>query len=90
MRLMHSVALTSAFLLTSTGAAAEEPPTEVGQAYVACMRDAAETPDALEHWVDYCSRPSAVTLRTDADYVACLRDAAGTADALEHWVGYCS
>jgi hypothetical protein len=68
MRLMHSLALvTTALLLVAPGAAAEGPVTEVDQAYVACMPDAAETADSLEHGFGHCSRPAAVPLRDSDD-----------------------
>ncbi len=57
--------------------------------YVACMLDAAGTPDSLEHWVDPCRARAADAVVADAYYVACMLDAAGTPDSLEHWVDPC-
>lgn len=57
---------------------------------MACMRAAAVTPDALEHWVDHCRQQAAVTVRAhETAYAACMRTAAGTRDSLEHRVGSC-
>jgi hypothetical protein len=52
--------------------------------YVACMLDAAGTPDSLEHWVDPCRARAADAV------VACMLDAPATPDALEHWVDTCN
>ncbi len=57
--------------------------------YVACMLDAAGTPDSLEHWIDTCRTRAAEAVLADAHYVACMLDAAGTPDSLEHWIDTC-
>lgn len=89
MRMLPAVAVTIVLLLATPGAAAEEPSRALDQAYVTCMRDAAGTPDALEHWVDHCRLREAVTVSLDNTYETCLRAAAGTADARERWADGC-
>lgn len=89
MKPAHTVVAVAALLLTTAGPAAASPAADLDHAYVACIREAARTPDALQRWVDACHRRAAVTVRTEAAYVTCMRGAARTPDALEHWVDSC-
>ena len=89
MRPAHTVVAIAALLLTTAGPSAASPAADLDGTYVACMREAARTPDALEHWVDTCRRRATATVQTEAAYVTCLREAARTPDALEHWVVSC-
>ena len=57
--------------------------------YVACMLDAAGTPDSLEHWIDHCRTRAAEAIVADANYVACMLNAPAAPDALEQWVDTC-
>jgi hypothetical protein len=58
--------------------------------YVACMRGAAHSPDALEHWVEPCRRHAMAKIELPAAYVTCMRNAAFTSDALENWAQKCA
>lgn len=89
MRMLPAVAVTVVLLVATPGAAAEEPSLAPDQAYVTCMREAARTPDALEHWVDHCRLREAVTVSLDKTSETCLRAAVGTADARERWADVC-
>ena len=76
-------------LTASTGlaVAALRPTNEVGPAvYVDCMRSAAGTPDAMEHYVGHCSDKERVATEK---FEACLADANGSADAIEAWNRHC-
>jgi hypothetical protein len=85
---------------TSTSATLEAPPATTDHHlrapspdeiyYVACMRGAARSPDALEHWVEPCRRHAMAAIELPASYAACMRNAAVTPDALEHWVEECT
>lgn len=76
--LVATVALPS---VTHAGTVSDNDPI-----YLACLRSAGSTADALERSADRCANTAA---NANPRYVACMRSAASTPDALEHWVDYC-
>lgn len=89
MRSAHMVVAIAALLLMTAGPTAASPATELGDGYSSCMRQAAHTPDGLDHWADSCRREAAEAVQTEAMYATCISAAARTPDALEHWVDSC-
>jgi hypothetical protein len=87
--------LTLSVGIPTTGAAPPNEPPRVAvddgwQArYVDCLRDAAHTADALEHWVEPCRQRATLEGTMAAAYLACVRSGPRTADALERWVEPC-
>ena len=93
--IVATAGLTLSVGIPTTGAAPpNEPPPVVADdgwqaRYVDCLRDAAHTADALEHWVETCRQRATLEGTEAGAYLTCMRSGPRTADALERWVDPC-